>query len=166
VTDDDYQKYLKDRYESLLTFYDTRSKQNKLGHRICSVFIIGMSGILAPLIGTGALLQHPMLGAFMSASVVIATAVTSHYQFNENWLGYRRTWDTLKREPYLHDARVGDYGSAPDRNILFVQRVEAIASDEGADWYGRHLKQQERSVSAGTNVGTTDVKPNAPKPED
>ncbi len=148
MTDDEYQKYLKDRYETLLAFYDTRAQQNKLGYRVCSVFIIGMSGVLAPLIGSGALLKHPMLGAFMSASVVVATAITAHYQFNENWLGYRRTWDALKREPYLHDARVGDYGSVSDSNILFVQRVEAIASDEGADWYGRHVRQKEQPTSA------------------
>ena len=147
MTDDEYQKYLKDRYGPLLRFYDTRAQENKIGHRVCSVFVIGMSGILAPLIGAGALLKHPMLGAFMSASVVIATAITSHYQFNENWLAYRRTWDTLKREPYLHDAGVGDYGSGSDRNILFVQRIEAIVSDEGTEWYGRHLRQQERPTS-------------------
>jgi len=145
VTDDEYQKYLNDRYQTLLAFYDTRAQQNKLGHRACSVFIIGMSGILAPLIGTGALLKHAMLGAFMSASVVIATAITSHFQFNENWLGYRRTWDALKRELFLRDARVGDYANTSDRNVLFVQRVEAVASDEGAEWYGRHRRQQERS---------------------
>lgn len=148
MTDDEYEKYVGDRYVTLLTFYDTRARQNKRGHRICSLFIIGMSGILAPLIGAGALLKHPMIGAFMSASVVIATAITSHYQFNENWLGYRRTWDALKREPYLRDACVGDYGSAADRNLLFVQRVEAIASDEGADWYGRHVRQQDRPASS------------------
>jgi len=121
--------------------------------RVCSLFIIGMSGILAPLIGAGALLKHEMLGAFMSASVVIATAITSHFQFNENWLGYRRTWDALKREPFLRDACVGDYANTTDRNLLFVQRVEAVASDEGAEWYGRHLRQQEQSVSADTASG-------------
>jgi hypothetical protein len=147
VTDDEYRKYFKDRYGALLSFYDTRAQQNKLGHRVCSVFIIGMSGILAPLIGAGALVKHEMLGAFMSASVVIATAISAHFQFNENWLGYRRTWDALKREPFLHDAGVGDYASASDRNLLFVQRVEAVASDEGAEWYGRHRRQQERPAS-------------------
>jgi hypothetical protein len=155
VTDDEYDSYLKDRYATLLAFYDTHANENKLGYRVCSVFIIGMSGILAPLIGAGALLKHPMLGAFMSASVVIATAISSHYQFNENWLSYRRTWDALTREPHLHDACVGEYSNASDRNVLFVQRVEAITSDEGAEWYGRHVRQQERSASARTNVELT-----------
>lgn len=163
MTDDEYQKYLKDRYEGLLTFYDNRAQGNKRGHRVCSVFIIGMSGILAPLIGAGALLKHPMLGAFMSASVIIATAITSHYQFNENWLGYRRTWDALKREPYLRDACVGDYEHAADRNVLFVQRVEAIASDEGAEWYVRHIRQQERSASVRSNTAPKSVGTKGPE---
>jgi hypothetical protein len=145
VTDEEYRSYLNDRYETLLSFYDKRARANKGGYRVCSVFIIAMSGILAPLIGTGALLKHPTLGAFMSASVVIATAITSYFQFNENWLSYRRTWDVLKREPYLRDAVAGDYSAAVDRNVLFVERVESIASDEGAEWYRRHVRQQERS---------------------
>jgi hypothetical protein len=158
VTDEEYQKYLKDRYEKLVEFYDKRAQQNKLGYRVCSVFIIFMSAILVPLIGTGALLKHPMVGGFLSASVVIATALTSYYQFNENWLSYRRSWDALKREPYLRDAGVGEYADALDRNRLFVQRVEAIASDEGAEWYGRHIRQQERSKAlTTTGISTADL---------
>lgn len=150
MTDEEYEKYLSTRYNQLVTFYDNRAQQNKLGHRVCSVFIICVSGILAPLIATGVLLRHPILGGFLSASVVIVTAITSTFQFNENWLSYRKTWDTLRREPHLRDARVGDYANAADRNGLFVERVETIASDEGTDWFSRHVTQQEHPSGART----------------
>jgi hypothetical protein len=155
VTDEEYEKYLSTRYSQLVAFYDKRAQQNKLGHRVCSVFIIGVSGILAPLIATGVLLRHPILGGFLSASVVMATAIGSNFQFNENWLSYRRTWDTLRREPHLRDARVGDYVSATDRNGLFVERVEAIASDEGTDWFTRQVRQQEHPSGARTGPAAT-----------
>jgi hypothetical protein len=148
MTDEEYEKYLSTRYQQLVAFYDKRAQQNKLGHRVCSVFIIGVSGILAPLIATGVLLRHPILGGLLSASVVMATAIGSNFQFNENWLSYRKTWDTLRREPHLRDARVGDYVNAVDRNGLFVERVEAIASDEGIDWFSRHVRQQEHPSGA------------------
>lgn len=165
MTDEEYKKYLTDRYASLVAFYDDRAQRNKLGHRVCSVFIIVMSGILAPLIGAGALQKHPMMGAFMSASVVIATAITSLYQFNENWLSFRRTWDALKREPHLHDAGAADYAASEDRNKLFVERVESIASDEGAEWYGRHQRRQERTAAIPTSPASATRAGDAPQTE-
>jgi hypothetical protein len=157
VTDEEYEKYLTTRYDQLVAFYDKRAQQNKLGHRVCSVFIICVSGILAPLIATGVLLRHPILGGFLSASVVIATAISSNFQFNENWLSYRKTWDTLRREPHLRDARAADYGNAADRNRFFVERVEAIASDEGTDWLSRHLRQQEHPSGPRTSTTAASV---------
>ena len=151
MSDEEYETYLTTRYSRLVAFYDKRAQQNKRGHRVCSLFIIGVSGILAPLIATGVLLRHPMLGGFLSASVVIATAISSHFQFNENWLSYRKTWDILNREPHLRDGRVGDYANAPDRNRLFVERVETVASDEGIEWFSRNLKKQEHPTAARTS---------------
>jgi uncharacterized protein DUF4231 len=121
VTDEEYENYLSTRYKDLIDFYDKRALQNKLGHRLCSLFIIGMSGVLAPLIATGALSRRPLLGGFMSASVVIATAITSHCQFNENWLTYRKTWDSLKREPHLRDARIGPFMNTPRSEHCFCR---------------------------------------------
>jgi hypothetical protein len=134
---------LETRYKKLVTFYDDRAQSNKRSHRICSVFIIVVSGALAPLIATGLLLSHPIVGGFLSASIVIVAALTSSFQFNENWLNYRKTWDALQREPYLRDAGIGDYEKAADRNAIFVERIEAIASEEGQEWIGRHIRRQE-----------------------
>ena len=154
MTDEEYEQYLKGRYSRLVAFYDRRAQENKRWHRICSVFIIVVSGILAPLISTGLLSKHPMIGGFLSASVVVATAVNSHFQFNENWLNYRRTWDALMREPFLRDAQVGDYANAADRNALFVERVESIISEEGNEWLGRHIRRQEQpSGNLGPGTG-------------
>ena len=144
MTDEEYERYLNGRYSHLVGFYDKRAQENKRWHRACSVFIIVVSGILAPLISTGLLSKHPMIGGFLSASVVIATAISSHFQFNETWLNYRKTWDALKREPYLRDARVADYVNVADRNALFVERIESVASEEGNEWLGRHIRRQEQ----------------------
>ena len=157
MTDEEYEGYLNERYPQLVSFYDKRAQQNKRWHRACSVFIVSVSGILVPLISTGLLLKHPMMGGFLSASIVIVTALGSHFQFNENWLNYRKTWDALRREPHLRDARVADYENAADRNALFVERVESIASDEGNEWLGRHIRLQEHPV--GSSVATGEKAP-------
>lgn len=145
MTHEEYQAYLDGRYRELLGFYDKRAIRNKRSHRICSLLVIVVSGGLVPLIATGGTAKHPLISGLFSASVVVAAAISSHFQFNENWLSYRKTWDALKREVQLHNAGIGAYQDSENPNALFVQRVEAIASDEGIDWYERHLRSKDKS---------------------
>jgi hypothetical protein len=144
MTDEEFDRYATGRYRDLVSFYDRRAQRNKFWHRMCSVFVIVVSGFLAPAIATGMLSSHRTAGGFLSASVVIVTAISSHFQFNQNWLRYRRTWDALEREVSFRNAGVNEYRTTADRNGLFVERVEALASDEGNEWFERHIRTQER----------------------
>lgn len=153
MSDQEFQEYLNTRYQDLLSFYDRRSVQNKRGFRALSLFVIVTSGLLAPLIGTGVLADRRMIGALLSASIVVASAMLAHFQFNENWLSYRATWDALQREPHLRNARIGDYEDAVDRNSLFVKRVEAISAREGGDWLKRHKATDDKKVGAPAQRG-------------
>jgi hypothetical protein len=143
VTDDEFKEYLNTRYKQLTDYYDKRAAQNKLGYRFCSIFVIVVSGLLAPLIGTGSLADHKMIGALISASIVVASAILAYFQFNENWLNYRATWDALQREPHFRSAGLGEYQGASDRNSVFVSRIEAIAAREGAQWLARHFREKQ-----------------------
>jgi hypothetical protein len=147
VSDQEFDQYLSTRFCEVVKFYDTRAQQNKLGHRVCSVSIIIVSAVLAPLISTGILSDHQVLGGFLSASIVVASAIMAHFQFNENWLSYRATWDALQREPHLRAAGLGEYSDAADRNALFVQRVESIAAREGSEWLARHSQTERKPKS-------------------
>lgn len=147
MTDDEFQEYLSGRFKRLSNYYDDHAQTNKRWHRVSSVVIIVVSAALVPLISTGILNKHPLFGGVLSATVVVATAIGAHFQFNENWLTYRATWDALQREPELRSACVGEYTDAPDRNALFVQRVEAIVSEQGSDWLSRHRRTQERPTA-------------------
>jgi hypothetical protein len=149
LTDQEFEEYLNTKYKKLIGFYDRRSIWNKRGYRICSVFVIVVSGLLAPLIGTGSLSKHEMVGALISASIVVVSAILAHFQFNENWLSYRATWDALEREPHLRIAGIGEYEGAMDRNSVFVNRVEAIAAREGSEWLGRHSHVQKANKEQG-----------------
>jgi hypothetical protein len=146
VSDQEFQEYLKGRFETLVKYYDNRSKSNKRWHRVCSVLIILISASLVPIVSTGVLADHRVIGGVLAASVVVATAIGAYFQFNENWLNYRATWDALQREPHLRIAGVGEYYESKDRNSLFVQRVEAIVSEQGSEWLSRHKRMQERPL--------------------
>lgn len=79
MTDEEFERYSTARYKTLTDYYDNRAQQNKLWHRLVSIFIITASGALVPLISTGLLTAYRLVGGFVSASVVIATAIGAHF---------------------------------------------------------------------------------------
>ncbi len=153
MTDDEFQAYLANRHSQMVQFYDERAGQNKLGYRVLSVYVIlislGLAATLPFVPQDCALLRW--LFSILLASIAGASGLLAHFQFHENWLRYRSTWDALQREPHLRTARVGDYAAAPDRNSLFVQRVEALVSAEGAEW----LRKSKQSVATPATPPTT-----------
>jgi hypothetical protein len=141
MSEQEFEKYLTSRYSSALQFYDRRACQNKWGYRALSVYIIIASAALAAL---GTINEPPqrVLVAVLSPTIAIAMGVISLFQLQQNWLSYRATWDALKREPHLRTARLSDYSTTTDPNALFVHRVEALLSKEGAEWLNRQSRDE------------------------
>lgn len=47
------------------------------------------------------------------------------FKFEENWINYRTTCETLKKEINFFNAGIDEYKDSQDREGLFVKRVEA-----------------------------------------
>jgi hypothetical protein len=148
MTDDQVQGFIRGRFKELVDFYDKRSASSKRWHRIFAGYIIIISSIIPVSVATGILEKHKIVGGLASATIVAVTAWTAHAQYHENWLRYRRAWDSLKREFSLFAAGAGPYADTDRANCLFVERVEALADSEGRDW------ETMNSQSAGSKSPT------------
>ena len=146
----EFQEYLKGRYQEMLDFYDNRAVSNKQWYCRCSVYIIALSAVLAPILMLD-LGNWKYVIAFASASIAIASGVLAFFKFQENWLRYRSTWDCLKREPHLRKARLDEYERCTEPNRLFVQRVESLFAQEGAEWLAKHSCKEEVPSSPPVN---------------
>ena len=146
MTDEDIKKYQGGRYRKMLDFYDRRAIQNKRWYRICSVYIIVGSFLLAPFVALDLGAWKP-LTALLSATIGMAVAALNYFKFHENWLRYRSTWDCLTREPHFHAARIGEYKNASDPNALFVERAETLFAREGAEWLAVHACEEDNEWS-------------------
>jgi hypothetical protein len=69
-------------------------------------------------------------------SVLVAILATSlkTFKFEENWLIYRTTCETLKKEIHFLNAGIDEYKDSQDREAVFVKRVEALISRENTLW--------------------------------
>ncbi len=149
MTDQEFVEYRDNRFHSALGFYDRRARQNKFWYVAMSVFVVVASASVAVLTRV----EEPpwrTMSTILATSVTIVAAILGLFQFQQNWLSYRATWDALQREPHLRIAGLGEYQSATDRNALFVERVESLLAKEGADWLARHSHKKD-DKKAGTD---------------
>jgi len=137
MTDDEFNNYQTGRFAEALDWYDRRAAQNKKAYYGLSLYVLSGSGFLA----VAAMFQGDswrIWNALIAFTVAASVGTLGLFKCHENWLSYRATWDSLKRELQLKLAGVGAYKAAPDRNTLFVERIESLMAREGAEWYSRH----------------------------
>jgi len=59
--------------------------------------------------------------------------MNSLYKYQENWVAYRSTCESLKHEKYLYNTKSTPYQGKDSFNLL-VQRVEMLISQENSSW--------------------------------
>jgi len=75
-----------------------------------------------------------LLGSILGAAIVILEGCLGIFNCHENWINYRSTAETLKKEGEFYKAQIGEYATADDPAKLFVERVEALVSREHTFW--------------------------------
>ncbi len=142
----EFDKYLKDRVEKMVDWYDRKAVAMKCWYTWFQTVVIVLAALTTVAAAFGAAdgkiaVTSQWATVVISALVTIGTTMLGTFKYKETWLNYRGTYDALKREKSFYLAQVGDYGKATDREGLFIQRVEAILANESAEWQSvQHLK--------------------------
>ena len=80
----------------------------------------------------------------ISAIVAIGTTALKTFKYQENWINYRTTCETLRKEIHFYNAGVGEHKDTNDREALFVERVEALISRENTMWLTTRRPKTEK----------------------
>lgn len=157
---DTFSKYVANRYEQQIAWYDGKAAVNQITYRWLQWIIIVLAAITPILIEFS---REPWLPPGFShlptitaAAVAILTSGLKTFGYQENWINYRTTCETLRKEKYLFDARAGEYGEADDREALFVERVESMIARENTMWISTH-KPERRSHENGDGGKRSDL---------
>ena len=131
-----FSKYLKERYEDQMNYYNKASGKNQKKYRRFQWILIVLSAltpVLAALDGKCIDLQLPVV--IISALVAILTTGLKTFQYQELWVNYRATHEQLKPEIYYYNFNVGPYGEEGiDKEALFISRIESILDKEHQGW--------------------------------
>jgi hypothetical protein len=128
LSEDDY---LAQRVDNQIAWYDARSSSAKRGYYWCRcVEIIGAAFIP---FAAGFLTCGKLVTALLGVIVAVAATFTSLFQFQQKWIEYRTTAESLKKERIHFLTRTAPY-DGDDAYEALVQRFETLVSKENTNW--------------------------------
>lgn len=138
-----FQDYLKNRYEDQVKWYSDKAGYYKWLYQIYQWVAIVLSAMLPVLI---AKLPDSYIIITIVVSVLLSIATTGlkTFKYQENWISYRTIAETLKKEKHYYDADLDDYQDRKNKDSVFVERVEMIISRENSLWVTIHTKKEEK----------------------
>ncbi len=143
-----FSKFLSERYDDQVNWYDKKSLHNQKVYKRLQWIIIIFSALTPVLIELHIDFfkdfQLSRLAIVTSLLVTICSAAIKTFKYQENWINYRTTCETLRKEKYLYQASLGDYKEAEDKEALFVGRVERVISRENTLWFEHHLENKNK----------------------
>lgn len=142
------EEYLEQRLDDQIRWYDAKSGSAQRwfkGLRAAEIVFAAAIPVLASFVGD----ENPWIGPLMGilgALVVVLAGILSLQQYQERWVEYRATAESLKHEKYLYLTSTDPY-AGPDAFPLLVQRVEALISKEHSSWSGYTRERGARGTT-------------------
>lgn len=140
----EFERYLKERYYPQVEWYDKKAMWNQKAYRFLQWGIIILAAITPVFIAVTETLGKA-LPIVLSSLVAISSASLKAFKYQENWINYRTTCETLRKEIHYYNARIDDYSNADDPMGVFVKRVESLISRENTLWLTVQKQKEEKS---------------------
>lgn len=156
-------EYVKTRLDDQIAWYDRKSQWNQSVFRRLQMVQIVAAALIPFLAGFTAVdggwarWTVGLLGVLVAASA----GIQGLYRFQEQWIDYRGTCESLRHERYLFLTRVAPY-DGEDAFRLLVKRVEARISRENAEW--SQLMTEKQDQPGGADAAAPQGVPPTPPP--
>jgi Protein of unknown function (DUF4231) len=139
--------YLQERWQKQKDYYSKESDENKTRHLGLQLFVT-LAAIAVPIL-LAIPAVPPVIPTILSGLVAGATALENVFHYGDNWRNYRQTLEGLKRERALFDARAGSYDDPKKAFTRFVERVEALVSEETMRFFPEDRSNSKAQPSKG-----------------
>lgn len=127
--------YLKERLESQIEWYDKKSGWHQGWHKKLRLIEILAAASIPFLTGyiTDASSDMKIVVGGLGVLIAVASGTVALFKFQEHWLQYRTTAESLKHHKYLFLTSTAPYDKE-DRFNLLVESVEGLISKENSNW--------------------------------
>lgn len=131
----DTEQYMKERVDDQIEWYDRKSGWNQRWFKRLQIFVLIAAAtipFLSGYIGEEVAWAKFVIGV-LGLLIAAITAILGLYNFQENWIKYRTTCESLKKEKYKFLTRIPPYDNDNAFTVL-VEHVEGLISKENTDW--------------------------------
>ena len=139
---ENFNKYLEERYNNQVKWYDEKSKSNQKIYKFLQLIIIIFAAI-TPILVLQREYYINIIAAVLAITVAISAGSQKAFNYQENWINYRTTCETLRKEYFFYTNKVQGYENAANPEGLFIERVESIISKENVYWTATYKKKPE-----------------------
>ncbi len=135
-----------ERLEDQIGWYDLKSLVNqRYFTRIKTVEILAAAVI--PFLAAFNLPQVRLMTGGLGVLITVLEGMLHLNQYQQNWIAYRSTCESLKHEKYVYLGKASPYSNAADPHALLAERIESLVSQEHAKWAS--AQQQEGKPKTG-----------------
>jgi hypothetical protein len=129
------EQFIKERVDDQISWYDKKSQFNQRCYKYLRVIEIAAAAAIPFLVGyvTDSTPAIRVIIGSLGFIIAVIAGVVGLYQFQENWVEYRTTCESLRHEKYLFLTKTEPY-NVDNPFALFVQRVESLVSSENTRW--------------------------------
>ena len=139
-------EYIKYRLDDQIEWYSKKSFKYKYFHYSFKILEIILTASIA--FFSLLLKSHNIkyLIGIISLFLVSITSIHTFCNFQENWIEYRKTAETLKHEKYMYKSISGVYDieDEKERFKLLTERSETIISHENINWAQLNIKENKK----------------------
>jgi len=130
-----------DRLEDQISWYNKNSLRSHFLFKMLKAVVIVCAALIPLLSGLQATL--PWLTGSLGALIAVLEGLQQLNQYQQNWILYRSTCESSKREKYLYLAKAGPYAGVSDARALLAERIESLGSEEEAKRVSAQEKPEE-----------------------
>lgn len=141
----DEKQYMETRVDDQINYYDTQSKNGRNWYKGLSLCQI-LCGATIPFVSgfSSQICYSEWVTGFLGLLVTVSTGLLSLNKYQERWINFRTTCETLKHLKNLFLTRSTPYkGDKAFDN--FVNDIEVVISKENSEWCTYVRKQSENT---------------------
>ncbi len=129
-----------ERLEDQIGWYDRKSMTNQRYFKRIKMVEIAAAAII-PFVSAFSLPRIMWVTGGLGVLITVLEGTLHLNQYQQNWITYRSTCESLKHEKYTYLGRAAPYANVPDPHALLAERIESLVSQEHAKWAS--VQQQE-----------------------
>ena len=144
------QEYLDTRVNDQINWYDKKSSWNQKRFKtlriLNSIFSVSIPLFTTLMNDDNKNFLKIIIGS-AGALIAILEAIINVYKYQENWIQYRATAESLKHHKYLFETKTGIYADANTAFTTLTENIENLISKENTVWISNN--QTTKNQQAG-----------------